>query len=257
MLPALSQIVPADIVTYGLVFARVGAMVMTLPALGEAVIPSRVRLIIALGLTIVMTPVVGAAYANTQDLQPLVLTGMMIFETFIGIAIGMILRIFMGAAHVAGTVIATQIGLGFAQSFDPAQGAQSTVVTTFLSLLAVVLIFAGNLHHLLIAGIEHSFVIFPPGHMIPTGDFAKLAIDTVSESFALGIQMSAPFIAFGLILYGASGVIARLMPQVQVFFLVMPLNILAGFVLLSITVSAMMLWFLDAFSTKSALFVPH
>jgi flagellar biosynthetic protein FliR len=232
-------------------------MVMTLPALGEAVIPPRVRLILALALVILLVPLVGDSYPVGVTGKPMLLVGLIGLETITGLAIGLLLRIVMTAVSTAGNVIAMQSGLAFAQTFDPNQQSQSALVSTFLSLLALVLIFSADLHHLLIAGIKQSFVLFPPGKILPTGDFAKLAIETVSEAFALGVQMAAPFLVFGLILYGASGVVARLMPQVQVFFLAMPLNILAGFVLLALTMSAMMLWFIDLFAARAQLFVPH
>lgn len=257
MLPALSQILPADVLIYALVFARVGAMVMTLPALGEATVPPRVRLMLALALTILLVPVVADTYPAGATQKPLMVVGLVGLETLTGLAIGLLLRTIISAVNTAGNVIAMQSGLAFAQTFDPTQGAQSALVSTFISLLAIVLIFAADLHHVLIAGIEHSFVLFPPGKILPTGDLAKLAIETVSEAFTLGVQMASPFLVFGLILYGASGVVARLMPQVQIFFLAMPLNILAGFVLLSLTLSGMMLWFLDAFASKAHLFAPH
>ena len=256
MLPALNQILPADILIYALVFARVGAMVMTLPALGEAIIPPRVRLMMALALVILLVPIVGNTYPVGATKNPVMLVGLIGLETLTGLAIGLLLRTVMTAVNTAGNVIAMQSGLAFAQTFDPSQQTQSALVSTFISLLAIVLIFAADLHHLLIAGIKQSFVLFPPGKVLPTGDFAKLAIETVSEAFTLGVQMASPFLVFGLILYGASGVVARLMPQVQIFFLAMPLNILAGFVLLALTLSGMMLWFLDAFAAKVHLFAP-
>jgi flagellar biosynthetic protein FliR len=71
------------------------------------------------------------------------------------------------------------------------------------------------------------------------------------------MQMSAPFIVFGLVLYGGAGIVARMMPSLQIFFLVTPLNILAGFVMLGLTMSTMMMWFLDDFTARAQLFVPH
>jgi len=254
---ALNDILPADILTCSLVFSRVGAMVMTLPAIGEAIIPPRARLMLALALTMVMVPVVAATYPAAMATNPTMLTGMIASESITGLAIGLMLRMVLSAVQVAGNVIATQTGLAFAQTFDASQGTQSALVSMFLSLLAITLIFAMELHHLLIVGIKHSYVLFPPGKLPPTGDMMKLAVETVSGLFTTGVQMAAPFIVFGLVLYGAAGVLSRMMPQLQIFFLAMPLNILAGFVVLGLSLSTMMLWFLDAFSAQAQLFVPH
>ena len=253
----LQQLLPADILTFMLVFSRVGAMVMTLPALGELTIPARARLSLALGLTLIMVPVVGTLYpANISATIPS-LAGIVLSEVVTGLAIGLLLRMVMGSVQVAGNVIATQTGLAFAQGVDPTQGVQGALISMFLSLLAITLIFMSDLHHLLIAGIEHSFQLFPPGRIPAVGDFAKLATGTMSGMYMVGIQMSAPFIVFGLIVYGAAGVVARMMPQLQIFFLVTPLNILAGFVILALTLSTMMMLFLDEFTSKAQLFIPH
>jgi len=257
MAVSLSQILPVDALIFGLAFSRVGTMVMALPALGEVSVPPRARLMLALGLTLVMAPLVGSAYPQSAASNVLMLTGLILFEIVTGLAIGLLLRMVIGAVQVAGNLIATQSGLAFAQTFDPNQGTQGALTSMFLSLLAVTLIFATDLHHALIAGIEHSYTLFPPGKLPHAGDFATLAIEMMSGMFAMGMQMASPFLVFGLVLYASAGVMSRMMPQLQIFFIVMPLNILAGFVLLALSVSVMMLWFLDAFATKTQLFVPH
>lgn len=253
----VQDLLPADIVTFLLVLSRVGAMVMTLPALGEMMIPARARLMLALGLTLVLTPLIGHLYPSTAKAVPVLLATIIISEIIIGLAIGLLLRMVMGAVQVAGNVIATQTGLAFAQGVDPTQGAQGALVSMFLSLLATTLIFVTNLHHLLIGGIVHSFTLFPPGHFPAATDFVTLALDIMTGMYMVGIQMSAPFIVFGLVTYGGAGVVARMMPQLQIFFLVTPLNIMAGFVILGLSLSTMMMWFLDFFTTKAQLFVPH
>jgi flagellar biosynthetic protein FliR len=254
---AIQDLLPADILAFILVFARVGAMMMTLPALGEATIPARARLMVALGLTLVLVPLVGSLYPSGVRTSPAMLAGIVVAEVIVGLVIGLLLRLVMGAVQVAGNVIATQTGLAFAQGLDPTQGAQGALIALFLALLAVTLIFMGDLHHLLIAGIAHSFTLFPPGKMPAAPDLAQLAITMVSGMYLVGMQMAAPFIVFGVIVYGGAGVVARMMPQLQVFFLVTPLTILSGFVILSLTTSTMMMWFLDDFVARVQPFLPQ
>lgn len=254
---AIQDLLPADVLAFMLVFARVGAMTMTLPALGETTIPARARLMLALGLTLVLVPLVGSLYPASVRSMPAMLAGIVMAEVIVGLAIGLLLRIVMGSVQVAGNVIATQSGLAFAQGLDPTQGAQGALISMFLSLLAVTLIFMGDLHHLLIAGIAHSFKLFPPGKLPAAPDLMQLAVDLVSGMYMVGMQMAAPFIVFGLIVYGGAGVVARMMPQLQVFFLVTPLNILAGFVILALTTSTMMMWFLDDFVARVQPFLPQ
>lgn len=124
---------------------------------------------------------------------------------------------------------------------------QSTLFGTFLSILAVTLIFVTNLHYLLLAAMYDSYQLFKPEASLAIGDLSQNAVATLTASFRIALQISAPFLAFGLIFFLGMGVLSRLIPQVQVFFLAMPAIIFLGFMLL-LLVSTMMLWFLDYFS---------
>lgn len=237
------DLLPATALSFLLIFARVGTLVMILPVIGETMVPARVRLVFALTLTLLFFPVVSTALPGVpQTLGRLV--WLLFSEIAIGFFIGLLVRMIMSALQVAGAVIAMQTGLGFAQSFDPTQGQQSALFSSFLSMLGITLIFVMSLHHLFIAAIHDSYQIFPPGELPPVQDGLVMAIRTVADTFALGVQIAAPFLAFGLIFYFGLGILARLMPQVQVFFVAAPANIMIGFVMFAALLGVMMMWFL-------------
>ena len=96
--------------------------------------------------------------------------------------------------------------------------------------------------------------LFRPGVGLPTGDLARFAIETTAQCFRLALQISAPFLAFGLLFYAGLGVLARLMPQLQIF-LGMPAGILLGFAILLLVLAPLMTWFLGAVETTAARFV--
>ena len=146
----------------------------------------------------------------------------------------------IGALQTAGTIVAQQLGLAFAMSIDPAMGGQQAAIGNLLTLLGIGLIFAADLHHLAIAAIRDSYVLLPPVGIPATGDAATLAIRATGQGFALAVQISAPFIAFGILFNLGLGVLSRLMPQLQVFFLAMPATILIGMLVLLATLSVMM-----------------
>lgn len=251
-LPALSGIVLVHL----LVFARTGAMVMLLPAIGEVGVPAMVRLVLALAISLALAPTVAATYAQGEPANILALGLLLAQEITAGILIGAMARIIMSALQVAGTLIATQTGLAYAQTVDPtSHGEQGMVVGNFLSLLGVVLIFATNLHHLAIGAVAGSYRLIPPGAALPTGDMAELVTSLVSGSFALGFQLAAPFLVFGFALSVGIGVLARLMPQLQIYFVAMPLNILVGFLLMVLILGSMMTLFLDFYSTRMGAFL--
>ena len=241
------SLLPALAAAFMLVFARVGAMVMLLPGLGESNIPVRIRLAIALLLTLIILPLHRAAYhVDMGSLWPLL--GLMVHEIVIGIVLGATARVTLAALQVAGSVIAQQLGLGFATSVDPTtRGQQGVLIGNFLTLLGVTLLFATDSHHLVIAAVNDSYAIFSPGETMQSGDVAALATRAFAAAFKIGMQLSAPFLVFGLVFNIGLGVLARLMPQMQVYFVGVPLSILAGFLIFAVVVTAMMGTFLDYF----------
>ncbi|MEQ8377344.1 flagellar biosynthetic protein FliR [Parvibaculum sp.] len=245
---------PQTAFTFMLIFSRLAAMLMLMPALGETSIPANVRLILALLLSFVMMPLVASSYGAIPDTVP-ALAFLVLTEIAVGLFIGGAARIIMSALHVAGNIIALQMSLAFAQNVDPTQGQQGVLIANFLSLTAVTLIFATNLDHLMIAAMRDSYEIFVPGQALPIGDFSQMAVQMVSGAFKLGLQLAAPFLVFGLIFYLGIGILSRLMPQIQIFFIAMPANIMLGFVLLLFLLGAMMTWFLQGFEQSISMFV--
>ncbi len=250
----LQEIVPAQVFAFLLVFARLGTMVMVLPALGERSIPARVRLAIALAVTVAIAPVVMQTLPALPD-HPVALFLALISEIIVGIFIGGTARLIMSGLHVAGTVIAFQSGLAAAQNFDPTQGSQSALVGTFMILLGVVVIFTFDLHYLLLWAMRDSYSLFPPGELASPGEFAELAASSVSKAFALGIQISAPFLVYGIVFNAGLGLLSRLMPQLQVFFIAMPLNVMLAFLVMALVIGAAMTWFADFFETAMMAFL--
>ena len=237
-----------------LIFARMGSMIMAMPALGDGHVPARIRLVFALGLTLVMLPLVRDAYGAIPVTLGAVMLAM-VSEIVIGVFLGLSARMLTAAIQIAGTAIAFQSGLAFAQNVDPTQGTQGAIVGTFLALLATTLIFALDLHFLLLAAVRDSYDLFAPGKILPFGDFGQMAVHIVSGTFRVGVQLAAPFLVFGLVFYMGLGVLSRLMPQLQVFFLAMPANIMFGFLLLMLLLSSMMLWYLDYFEQSMVRFL--
>ena len=235
---------PAIAAAFMLVFARIGTMVMLLPGLGEASVPSRVRLGIALMLSAILLPLHRSAYQiDLKTLGPVLL--MLGQELMIGAVLGLVARLAISALQVAGSVVAQQLGLGFVTAIDPTQGQQNIIVGNFLTILGITLVFATDLHYLVIGALNDSYSLFRPGESMDTGDIAVLFTRTTGMAFRIGVQLAAPFLVFGLLFNLGLGVLSRLMPQMQVFFVGMPLSILVGFLILLLVVGAMMGTFLE------------
>jgi flagellar biosynthetic protein FliR len=239
----LAELLPAEIFGVFMVFVRIGAALMVMPGFGEIYIATNIRLAIAIFLTLAMAPAV-VSFIPAMPATPLELLLLISGELLVGLLIGLVGRLSITALHVAGTVIAFQSSLAFALMMDPAQGIQGALIASFFSLLGLVLIFAADLHLVMIRGIHDSYQIFPPGDVPLTGDMAEMVLDLIASSFKVGVQMAAPFIVYGVVLYTGIGLLARLMPQLPFFFVIMPLQLYAAFSVLALTISGAMLWFL-------------
>jgi flagellar biosynthesis protein FliR len=229
-----------------LVFARIAAMIMTMPGLGDTPAPSRARLSFALLTSLVITPVVYPALPAVP-LTMGELTGDVIREGLIGVAIGAILRAFLVAMASAGEMISIATTLSFAQTANPTLGQQNTTLATFLSLMAAVLVMTTDLHHLFIGALVRSYTLFPFGHPPPVADFTQLAIRTMSQSFTLGVQLAAPVLVFSLIFNLATGLVGRAMPQFQIFFAAAPAQVLLGLALFALSLGVMGTYWIDRY----------
>lgn len=236
ILPELSAL-------FVLVFARVGTLVMLLPGIGERIIQARARLAIAVFLALMMMPV--ARPLMTPPTEPVALMGLLLGEIMIGFILGFSSRLVMAALQTAGAIVAQQLGLGFATTIDPSAGAQNPSIGNLLSLLGMTLILVTDLHHLAIVAIHESYRLLPPGGMPEIKDAMMLAVTATARGFKLAVQISAPFIVFGLLFNLGLGVLARLMPQLQVFFLAVPASIMIGMLVLMAVLGVMMSSFLE------------
>lgn len=241
----MAELLPADLFAFFLVFARLGGALMMLPGFGETYVSPRARLALAAATTVAVTP----AVADTLPPLPASLATLVILlfgEIVIGVFLGTVARMIMSALHVAGTVFSFQSGLANAMTFDPVSASQASVMSLFLSVAGIVVVFASDLHHVMLRAMVASYGAMTPGIMPLTGDMAQSMARLVADSFLLGIQLATPFIAVGLVFYLGIGLLARLMPQVQIFFVAMPVMIFLGFATMALSVMLILMWFGDS-----------
>lgn len=245
----------ADQVWQGaLIFARIGAVLLMLPGVGESYVPPRIRLSLALVVSLAIWPVVsGVLPALPASLGGM--AGWIIREVIVGLMMGGLLRSFTAALSTAGEIVALQTTLAFAQTANPLQAQPGSTIAAFLMLLGTTLIFATNTHHLFIAGLVGSYELIAPARPLATGDFVELAIRTVGDAFMLGVQLSAPVLVFALIFNLASGLVGRVMPQFQVFFAAAPLSIILGLSVFALSLGVLGTVFIDRYRALAGLFV--
>lgn len=242
----LSDLLQLDIFRFMLVFTRIGAAIMLLPGVGGQLVATRIRLLLALSIAFLMLPALAARLPG----PPPTIGGALLLvfsEAVVGLYLGTVIAFLMSTINLAGSIIGYQTGITNAFSFDPISQQQSQLLTGFLSNVAMVAIFATDLHHLMFRAIVESYGLFQPGAALPWGDFSETLSHLLTETFRLGLQFSAPLVVFGLVFYTALGLLSRLVPQLQVFFLSLPVQVLIGLWMFAVTLPMLVSLFLRFF----------
>lgn len=233
------------LVPMSLIFSRVGAAFFMFPAIGSKYIMSNAKLVLALLVSIILFPIL-------KDFMPkgAITSGAFVFligfEVMYGIIISMGAKICFAALDIVGTVISMQSGLAAANFFDPNQGEQVSLISNFLVLTGYMMIFATDTHYLLFESIVDSYNVFEVGSFVDTGDLSNFVATTVNQAFILGFKLASPFIAISIGFLISNGVLSRLMPNLQVFFVVTPIQIFVMFIILFITINYIMAKFIEA-----------
>ena len=244
----MTEILNMEIKGFLFIFLRFGSAIMFMPAFMSSYINVKFRLSIALSITLILVPILGTQF-TTIDLSGFEYIRVILCEITIGVFLGLIMQVFFASLNLAGNIAGQALGFANAQIFEPSFQTQSIVIQSFLSITALAVIFATNTHHLMISAIIDSYNVFPVGNSLPTGDLSKSISQNLNESFSMGFQIGAPFVAFTVVFYVGMGLISKLMPQLNIFFLSQPLQIYLGLGLLLITTPIMIMWFLKYYDS--------
>lgn len=233
----LQDFLTTSTLAFMLTFVRMGTAMMIMPGVGDSFTPQHVRLLIALALSFALFPLV-VDKIPTPLPSTFILLSLILVEFLVGTFFGTIARVFMMALDTAGMVISTSSSLANAQVFNPSLATQGSLMGAFMSITGVVMLFTLNLHHLLIAGLLETYELFPIGFVPDLGSMAQIMARSVSSAFAIGVKIGTPFILITMLVYVGMGVLSRLMPQVQVFLLAIPAQILLSLSTLMLVLGA-------------------
>lgn len=244
----LRDLLPAESFTFLLVFARIGTTIAILPGFGESYVSPRIRLLLALAITVMLTPIL-ASQLPKMPASPIELVLLVGGEGLVGLFIGSVARLLLSALAAGGAILAFTSGLANALLFNPMLSDQGALPGVFLSVLGLLMIFVTDTHHLMLMALLDGYSIFQPGAVVPFGDFADVLAQVLAGSFRMGLQIASPFLLYGVVFYVGMGLLARLMPQMPIFFVALPIQILLGLCTMLITFPAALLWFLNYYQT--------
>lgn len=230
---------PALAFQASLVFCRMAAATMLLPGLGEQEVPANVRLGLALLITLLLLPLLAPLLPPPPE-AVLELFRLIFIEIAVGLWLGSLARLLTSTLAQAGQVIGTMMGLTTPLQGDMVLGAQGTPLGRLFGFAATVLILATGLYALPLAALLHSYTVLPPGGALPGGIAAEAVAGMVAHSFSLALRLAAPFILAGVLFNLGLGLVARVAPQIQIFVIAAPAQILAGFGLLILLLPAIL-----------------
>ena len=218
-------------------FARVGMLLTVMPGLGGARVAMRARLALAVALAAAVSPLVPPT-ALPDD--PFRLAALLAAEMAVGLTLGLLVRVHYAALRFAASGVAAAIG------FQPLGGVAldgmepDGPLAAFVSMGALMLMFAANLHHLVLRGLGETYAIRPPGAPIE----ARLALtslaDALTAAYGAALSLAAPFLIYGLMVQAVLGLLNKLAPAVPLYFVGLPLMIGGGLVLLALTAPEML-----------------
>ncbi len=219
-----------QLLAFILVLVRVSGIISTAPIFGSSVSPPQVKIVLSLMLALILFPFIPTiqVFPDRPDHYIVLIAS----ELLIGLVLGMIGQFLFAAVEFAGTVIGFQMGLGMANVFDPQSQEQVSLVGRFESTTATLIFLAMDGHLIVIQALVRSYSILPPGGARINQPLVDKLTELSASVFVIGLQIGAPLIVALFLANAIVGLLARSVPQIQVFVVGFPLTLLLGFLFL-------------------------
>jgi flagellar biosynthetic protein FliR len=216
-----------------LVLARVGAAMALLPGLGEPVAPAMLRAGLAFCITVLILPDVKPMVPSLPD-TGLLVGAAIVAEVATGLWFGWLARMWMQTLAVAAQFIAYLLGISSVLQPDAELGPQTTALARLFELAAPLLMLVSGLYAMPISALDGLYRVVPPGSVLPAAAGAERSVHVVVTTFALALQLASPFVLAAIVWHVAIGLISRLVPRMQIYFVSLPGQIIGGTLLLAL-----------------------
>jgi flagellar biosynthetic protein FliR len=216
-----------------LVFLRIGAFLLMLPFFSITNFPTTMRVALAALIAVLLAPLLPPFALGKLDF--LNLLGVMFQEMSVGVLLGFIARMVFYAVDLAGSIIASQMGLNMASLFDPASSQTEQVTSTMLFYLATMVMLTLNLHHWMLMGFERTYTVLPMGGMHLNNALFETVVALTSNVFTVALQISAPVIAVAFVVTLIFSVLSRAVPQMNVFAESIGVRVVGGLIVFGFT----------------------
>ncbi len=212
-----------------LIFCRVGGCLMAAPGFSSERVPVQARLYMAIAVTFALAPTLLERHSATlasMGLHGLLTT--IVVELIVGVTLGLLARYYFFALETLVTAVAMTFGLGNIFGAAIVEQEQTPTLSSFVTLGALMLVFCADLHLELIRALYLSYEATPLFTTPTIGAFLEEITRNLTQTHLLALRISSPFLLFGLIVNIALGLLARLTPQLQIYFISGPLVIFVG-----------------------------
>ncbi|MCX6151039.1 MAG: flagellar biosynthetic protein FliR [Ignavibacteriales bacterium] len=221
-----------DFVVLILVFLRVVPIFFVAPFFNSSSIPNTVKILFALIVSyIIFFSIKGFTFDVNKGLLLLALYGAK--EVVTGLIIGFSINFIFYGISFAGSLIGFDMGLSMASAFDPSMDMENNIIGQLLNLIAILIFLTINGHHYVIRALSYSFSMVPIGEITLSQSLLLLLVKYSAGVFILAVKIASPLMISFFLIHVAAGITARIIPQMQVFFVIQPLQIAIGFILLA------------------------
>jgi flagellar biosynthesis protein FliR len=217
------------------VVLRLSTVVFMFPPLSNTRVPFRIKSSVVLALAAMIYPLL-MDRLPPLDMRPGTLLWSAVTEVLLGMVMAFALVVILAAFDLAGQMISYMTGLAFAQVVDPTTGGQTSIFNDLLQMMAILLLFQMNLHHLLLKTIVDSFIALPVGSFTLQSATVGRLVLVAGQLFVVALKLAAPVMVVLLLTQAGFGVIAKFAPRINVLVTSFPLTIGLGlfFAMLSV-----------------------
>lgn len=230
-----------------LIFIRIGGILFTLPIFGDQPISPRFRVLLAVAVGFCMAPIVPIHWLQKCPTDLLAFVFMVIREILIGIVIGFVGRIAFDGLVMAASICGYQMGFGTAGLLVPDAGQSLSGFEAFHRIVMILIFFSLNLHHLFFQAIVETFKVIPAGGAIYHADFGEYMTSVTAMIFSVAIQFGAPILIALSFTMTVLGLVARAVPQMNVFTMSFPISFFIGLLVYLATLPFFPQWISEHF----------
>jgi len=221
------ELITSELLGFALVVTRISAFLLIAPVFGWRTIPVRIKVAVTVLLGIFFS-VTGLSHFEAGQVTPIEAVLLLADEASYGFALGLIASVLFSVVKIGGRIIERQMGLAMAQVLDPFTGERSQPLGSLLEMIFILIFLSANGHHIFLLLIEKSYEAFPAGHIPTIAVLARGVVSATSAMLTASLRLAAPILAAFILLLVALAILARIVPEMNIFFISFPLRVGLG-----------------------------